>query len=42
VHGRHGRDGSDRSDGAVVQVIIGIELLPPTTGFTVWQHVMFH
>jgi hypothetical protein len=26
---------------AVVQVIIGIELLPPTTGFTVWQHLMF-
>ncbi len=27
---------------AVVQVIIGIELLPPTTGFTAWQHLMFH
>ena len=26
---------------AVVQVIIGIRLLPPTTGFTVWQHLMF-
>jgi hypothetical protein len=26
---------------AAVQVIIGIELLPPTTGFTVWQHLMF-
>jgi hypothetical protein len=26
---------------AAVQVIIGIELLPPTTGFTVWQHIMF-
>lgn len=26
---------------AVAQVIIGIELLPPTTGFTVWQHLMF-
>ena len=27
--------------GAVVQVIIGIRLLPPATGFTVWQHLMF-
>lgn len=27
---------------AAVQVIIGIELLPPTTGFTIWQHLMFH
>lgn len=26
---------------AAVQVIIGIRLLPPTTGFTVWQHLMF-
>jgi hypothetical protein len=26
---------------AVVQVIIGIRLLPPTPGFTVWQHLMF-
>ena len=26
---------------AAVQVIIGIELLPPTTGYTVWQHLMF-
>lgn len=28
--------------GAVVQVIIGIKLLPPTPGFLVWQHLMFH
>jgi hypothetical protein len=27
---------------ALVQVIIGITLLPPTTGYTVWQHLMFH
>ena len=26
---------------AVVQVIIGIRLLPPTTGYVVWQHFMF-
>jgi hypothetical protein len=26
---------------AVVQVIIGIRLLPPTLGFTAWQHLMF-
>jgi hypothetical protein len=26
---------------AVAQVIIGIKLLPPTPGFTVWQHLMF-
>jgi hypothetical protein len=26
---------------AAVQVIIGIRLLPPTPGFTVWQHLMF-
>lgn len=26
---------------AVVQVIIGIKLLPPSPGYTVWQHLMF-
>lgn len=26
---------------AAVQVIIGIRLLPPTTGFALWQHLMF-
>jgi hypothetical protein len=26
---------------AVTQVIIGITLLPPTAGYTVWQHLMF-
>jgi hypothetical protein len=27
---------------AVAQVIIGIRWLPPTPGYTVWQHLMFH
>jgi len=38
----HQRDATVLAVAAVVQVIIGIKLLPPSPGYIVWQHLMFH